>query len=106
MAFNLDSINSSLRERPKRVVVLGTPKVGKSTIASESPNPVFIPIKGEEGIDEIDVQSFPIAENYDDIISAIGTLYKEQHDYKTVVIDSISTCEPIIWDHTCSINGT
>ena len=105
MSFDLQSIKSSLRDRPKRIIITGTPKVGKSTLASQAPNPVFIPIRGEEGIDTIDVKAFPVANSIGDVLQAIGTLYSEESEYKTVVIDSMSTLEPIIWDEVCRING-
>jgi len=105
MSFNLESVKSALQDRPNRVVVLGTPKVGKSTLASQADNPIFIPIRGEEGIDALDVQSFPVAQTFLNVMEAIGSLYTEDHEYKTVVIDSISALEPIVWDETMRING-
>jgi len=105
MAFDLSSIQLARRDRPKRVVCLGRPKVGKSTFAGEAPNPVFLPIKGEEGIDALNVQAFPVVSSISDLEEALGTLYNEDHEFKTVVIDSISALELIIWDRVCKEDG-
>ena len=34
-------------------------------------------------------------------LEAIGTLYSEQHDFKTLVVDSLDWLEPLVWKHTC-----
>ena len=105
MAFNLDSISKGKAVRAPRSVLLGVEKIGKSTFASQSDDAIFIPIKGEEGADDLDVAKFPTAKAHADVLQAIGTLYSEDHDYKTVVIDSASTLEPLIWDATCKREG-
>jgi len=104
MPFTLDSITSETRKLPPRIILLGTPKVGKSTFASQSDNPVFLPIIGEEGIDDIAVPKFPVAETYDQVLEAISALDGDGHQYKTLVIDSASTLERVIFRHCCKEN--
>ena len=101
MAYSLESISKGKSLRAPRIVLLGVEKIGKSTFASQAPNPVFIPVKGEEGVDDLDVAKFPAAQSHADVVSAISALYTEDHDYKTVIIDSASTLEPLIWDAVC-----
>jgi hypothetical protein len=72
-AFNLQSISAGRRERAPRVLVFGVQKIGKSTFAASAPNPIFLPIKGEDGIDALDVARFPMANTIDDVIGAIAT---------------------------------
>lgn len=105
MAISLESISKEKMMRAPRIIVLGTEKVGKSTFASDSEEPIFIPIKREEGIDEIEVPKFPVAENFGDVIQCLGVLCNEDHPYKTVVIDSASSLEPLIWDECCKRNN-
>lgn len=100
--FSLDSIVTGKQERPPRIILLGVEKVGKSTFASQAPNPIFIPIKGEEGIDAMDCAKFPVVSSYDELLQAITTLINNEHPYKTVVLDSSSTLEPLIWQHVCT----
>jgi AAA domain len=38
-------------------------------------------------------------------MDAIGTLYNEKHDFKTLVVDSLDWAEPIIHAETARING-
>lgn len=105
MAYDIASITKGTRNRPPRIILHGIEKIGKSTFASQFPNPVFLPICGEEGIDALDVASFPTINSFADLLSAMGSLAEEPHDHQTVVIDSISALEPLIWKHVCAQNG-
>jgi hypothetical protein len=100
--MNLSDIKSGTQMRPPRIILCGTEKIGKSTFAAGAPNPVFLPIKGEEGIDALDVARVPVVETYDALMDVFKMLYEQKHDYQSVVIDSISTLEPIVWDAVCN----
>lgn len=105
MALSLESISKGRAIKSPRIVLLGPEKVGKSSFAGGSENPIFIPIKGEEGVDDLDVAKFPVAKTYDDVMDSFRVLYSEDHDYKTVVIDSASTLEPLVWEQTMKATG-
>ena len=105
MAFDLNSISNAMRQRAPRIILLGVEKIGKSTFAAGSDRPIFLPIKGEEGIDSIDVPQFPTCNVFDDVLQCVYTLYREEHNYGTVVIDSVSALEALIWTETCCKNG-
>ena len=97
MAFDISSIQQGPTSKPPRIVIYGPHGIGKSTFGSEAPNPIFIQV--EDGIDTIDVPRFPLAKTYGDVRSAIETLLTEDHEFKTVVVDSIDWCEALIWKH-------
>lgn len=105
MAFNLASITSETRLRAPRIVLLGVEKIGKSTFAAGSDRPIIIPIKGEEGIDALAVPQFPTCKSLGDVLSALYVLYSEEHDYGTVVIDSASALEPLVWADVCATHN-
>lgn len=80
---------------PPRVVLYGGHGIGKSTLASQFPSPIFI--STEDGLDSLDVTSFPRAQALGDVVGAIKTLIKEPHDFRTVVVDSVDwLIEPLI----------
>lgn len=95
MAISLSSITRSIMNRAPMVVIHGGPGLGKTTFAASAPDPVFI--RTEDGLGNLTVDTFPLAESFDDVMSALAALY-EPHNYKTVVIDSLSALEPLIWD--------
>jgi hypothetical protein len=104
MAFNLKSIKKGAVDRPFRMVLCGVEKIGKSTFAGGAPEPIFLPIKGEEGVDALDVAKFPVASTWGEVTEALQTLGSEEHSFKTLVLDSFSTLEPLIWGACCEEN--
>jgi hypothetical protein len=101
MGFDLNSIKKGVEHKAPRIVLLGVEKIGKSTFAAGAESAIFLPIKGEEGVDDLDVAKFPRAETFDDVLAAVTTLIRDEHDYKTFVIDSASALEPVIWAKLC-----
>lgn len=94
MAYNLDSIKKGKNIQAPRIFLYSTHGIGKSTLASKAPDPIFI--QTEDGLGAIDTSSFPLAKASADVMEAIKTLYTEQHDYKTVVLDSADWLENIL----------
>ncbi len=99
MALN---IRKGPKIRPPRILLLGTEKAGKSTFPSKADNPFYIPIVGEEGIDDLDVESLdePI-KTFDEFMETLRDLYAGDYTYKTLVIDSMSALQPIVFDEIC-----
>ena len=89
--------------KPPRILVYGTEGIGKSTFGSQTPKPIFI--QTEDGLDEIDCDKFPLATTYDEIVSALGDLRREQHSYDSVVIDALDWLERLVWDTLCLESG-
>jgi hypothetical protein len=83
------------QELPPRICIYGGHGIGKSTLASQFPSPIFI--STEDGLSALDVTSFSRAETVDDVALNIRTLIKEEHEFKTVVLDSADwLVEPLI----------
>lgn len=101
----LDQVKPSRRQRPPRIVLTGTEKIGKSTFASNFNKTIFIPIKKEEGIDDVDAHAFPVAQSFDDVKKYIQTLVTEDHDFKTLAIDSGSTLAPLVMEKALEVEG-
>lgn len=95
----LQQIETGRQARPRRVLIYGTQGIGKSTAGAAAEKPVFI--QTEDGLGEIDCARFPIATSYADVMKAISELYSEQHDFKTVVVDSVDWLERLIWTDVC-----
>lgn len=97
----LEQIHIGKRSTPPRILLYGTEGIGKSTFAAQAPNPIFI--STEDGLDEINCASFPLARKFTDVETYLSALAIEPHDYQTVVIDSCDWLEQLIWDDLCQI---
>lgn len=94
MAFDLSSIAPTRHAKPPRVVIHGSEKVGKSTFFAQAPAPIFI--QTEDGLSGIDAQAFPLARSFEDVTQALTALCAEDHDFRTVVIDSADWLERLL----------
>lgn len=101
MAFDLSSLQKNKPRQP-RVIVYGAPGIGKTSLALDAPSPVVI--QTEDGLGNADVTAFPKADAYHQVIEALGALYSEEHQFKTLVLDSLDWLEPLIWDKVCADN--
>jgi len=99
----MERIHTGRRRVPPRLLIYGTEGVGKSTTAAGAPGAIFLPT--EDGLDQIDCSSFPLARQFDEVMSALSALYQEDHDFQTVVIDSLDWLERLIWDDVCREYG-
>ncbi len=82
----MNQISKGRKVRPRRVMLYGTHGIGKSTFGSMAEKPIFVPT--EDGLADIDCESFPLARSLGEVMAALESLYSGDHDYRTVVIDS------------------
>lgn len=95
--FNLSMVRKTKVNKPPRVVIHGGPKLGKSTFGSCAPNPFFIIT--EDGQEHIDAQGTDLLTDWTQIKDVLQALYTEQHDYKTIVLDSMDWAEKLLHKH-------
>lgn len=84
---------------PRKVLIYGNAGVGKSTWASHWPKPVLI--QTEEGSHGLDIEAFDLVTSIEDVIQHIDALKTEDHEFETLVIDSLDWLEPMIWQRVC-----
>ncbi len=93
---------------PLRYLLYGVEGVGKSTLAADAPDAVYLDT--EDGSALIDCARFPfrdgpnghVALSYAEVCAAIKVLQTEEHDFKSLVIDTVDHLEPMIWAHVCA----
>jgi hypothetical protein len=97
MAINLSQLSRPTSGRPMIATLFSEGGMGKTTLAAMLPKPVFI--RAEDGTASLDghpdAMLFPVAKSTKDIFDAIEALATQEHDRKTLVVDSITQFEKI-----------
>ena len=89
-------------ESAKKVVIYGPEGIGKSTLASRFPDPVFVDTEGSTK--ELDVARYPAPMSWNDIITAVEDCAAEA-PCKTLVIDTADWAEQFCVKAVCQKNG-
>lgn len=105
MGLQLSTLKSSAAWPLPILLIYGVPKVGKTSLALEFPDVLYVPTAGESPPAGVNITSTPVLEDFDDLIDTERGLFiqllTQEHPYKTVVIDSLDGLEPLEWDYTC-----
>lgn len=107
--MSLASVVTVATRKPMRLLVYGIDGIGKSTLAAQSESPVFIGI--EEGTTTLrtatgdPVPRFPEPHTWSETFEALQTLETGEHNYKTVVLDTLDWLEPLCWAHVVKHAG-
>jgi hypothetical protein len=95
MAINLKSIKRNNEIMPPRIMLYGPHGLGKTTFGAGAPAPIFI--LTEDGLGQLEVEHFPVATAFAQVQEALTAL-QDDHDYQTVVIDSLDWLDNLIWE--------
>lgn len=94
-------IKKGQTKRPPRIVIVGVEGVGKSTAGRNCPNPIFLCAEdGLVGKDFEEVRNFS-PNSWQEVLDFIDFLINGEHDYKTLVVDTLDWLEPIMIEHIC-----
>ena len=98
------SILSSIAKPDDRSIICtitGDAGLGKTSLAATFPKPIFI--RAEDGLQAIPTatrpDAFPLLSNVDMLWEQLTALIKEDHDYKTLVVDSVTQLDTLFTNH-------
>jgi hypothetical protein len=105
MAISLSSLKSSKSDNPPIVLIYGVDGVGKTSLAAEWPSPIYLATEGERPPADVDMPTPGTIESLGALFDIFGELLDTDHDFKTVIIDSLDGLEPLVWRATCARLG-
>jgi hypothetical protein len=85
--------------RPIFAALYGLNGVGKTTLASQAPTPIFLGL--ESGTFQLPVARFPKCRTLADFFGQLGRLATLAHPFKTIVVDTVDRLEALIWQQVC-----
>lgn len=93
-----DILTSPTKNKPIIMTIVGEGGIGKTTFASLFPKPIIL--RTEDGTMSLDgrddVALFPVAKSSKECFNYIEMLGVEQHDFKTLIVDSITQLNVLI----------
>jgi len=100
--MSLGAVRSGRIVSPERIWLYGPEGGGKSTWASDSDKPIFL--CAEAGTKKLDIDRLPQPDQWADVLDATDLLAREQHDYRTFVVDTLDWVEQILHRHVATRN--
>lgn len=103
MAFDLSTIKKRARLRPPKICIYGGPGIGKTTFAAGMTDPIFAMCEDGQGM--LSIASLTGDETIKDFrtfTDGLDALIRQEHDFRTLVVDSMSALEPIVWAEVAS----
>lgn len=94
--MNAPKISRGKIKRAQKIVLYGPEGIGKSTLAAQFPEPLFIDTEGSTA--HLDIARFETIENYSDIKAAISYVGENPTVCQTLVIDTMDWAEQMIAD--------
>ena len=105
MAISLSTLKSSKTDDPPIVLLYGVDGIGKTTLAAEWPAPIYLPTEGERAPSDVDMPTPGNITSLGALMDIFEELLTTEHEFKTVIIDSLDGLEPLVWAATCARLG-
>ena len=94
------NIKSGKLTRPQKLVIYGPEGIGKSTLASQAPHPLFIDTEG--GTAHMDVRRIENPTSWEQLISTVKEVAAEPSICETLVLDTADWAEAICVKDVCA----
>lgn len=94
-------------DRAPIITIVGDAGTGKTSLAATFPNPIFI--RAEDGLQSVQADkrpdAFPLLQKADDLWPQLLALLNEEHEYNSVVIDSVSAMDTLFTKYILEKDG-
>lgn len=105
MAIDPSRLRSSKSTNPPITLLYGVDGVGKSSLAAEWPDAYYLPTAGEAPPSDVELACPGTMESLEDFFEVVGYLLNAEHEFKTLIVDSLDGVEPLANAVTCARIG-
>ena len=85
-------------------LIYGAEGRGKTTLASKFPNPVAMLL--ERGLPRgVQLDAIDDITSYDNVIESLRDLIRDPMGYRTLIVDTVDSLEPLLIAAVCANNG-
>lgn len=99
----LEQVKTGRDKLPPRLLIYGSEGIGKSSLAAQAEDVIFIDTEG--GLGEIDCARLPQAMTFSEALTQAKALRDEKHAYATLALDSCDWLERLAWEEVCREYG-
>lgn len=104
----LDNVVHAKATEGLRIVIAGQEKIGKTTLVSQAPKPLLVPL--EIGYSGVDIHRTQMLEDYGDVMGLIGEITTQAQagnfPYRTLIFDSATALERMIHTSVCKMDSS
>ena len=104
MAISLKDVLKGGVSVPPRILLYGVEGIGKTTFGANAPSPFLL--QTEDGLGLLDVPTSGLCKSHAEVLGWLSALATEEHEYKTLVVDSLDWLQDLIWAQTLIDNPT
>lgn len=83
-------------------LLYGRPKIGKSTLASQFPNPCFIATEPGLKYVNVDEKAKKYVNNWTEFCQVVSDLNSKPHSYQTYIVDTLDELWNYVCDYLCT----
>ena len=107
--IDLTKVKPTKEQKPPIICLYGTEKIGKTTFASQAPNPFFIFTENGTGLlelakDTITKEDRISGQGLTKFFDILKAFREQDHGFQTLVIDSLDWLEEYIYQQVCLDN--
>ena len=100
--FDAKSIRRGIQKSPRKVVLYGEPKVGKTILAASAQKSLLIAF--EDRVSHVPCDKTEIIKSYSELMEVFEFLLSDTN-YQTVICDTLDWLEPLLHDQVCKDKG-